>query len=185
MRTRTLSTVASLLLLASTSLMSSDMSDVFVREEGGVYRVTARFLVAQAPGEVLAVLTDYERIPRFMPDVKKSLVHSRHAGRAVVEQEAQRRVLMFSKRVHLLLDIQESADALTFVDTSGRSFTEYRGSWRTSTNGPWTQVEYQLDARPAFDVPPFVLMRLLRGDATQMIARLRDEIAARSGRVMP
>ena len=185
MHTRTFTTVVGLILLATTSLMSADMSDVFVREEGGLYRVTARFLVAQTPASVIAVLTDYEAIPRFLPDVKKSVVHSRSAGRAVVEQEAQRRVLMFSRRVHLLLDIHEDTDALTFVDTSGKSFLEYRGSWRATTSGGWTQVEYQLEAKPAFDVPQFVLMRLLRNDATQMITRLRTEIAARSGQVMP
>ncbi|NUR55177.1 MAG: hypothetical protein HOQ29_12070, partial [Acidobacteria bacterium] len=50
---------------------------VTVREERGVYLVTARFQVRQNPELVRAVLTDYDRIPRFMPGVKRSTVLER------------------------------------------------------------------------------------------------------------
>jgi hypothetical protein len=43
-----------------------------------------------------------------------------------------------------------------------------------------TRITYQLVARPAFSVPSFVLTRLLRKDAVQMIDRLRAEITART-----
>ena len=40
-----------------------------------------------------------------------------------------------------------------------------------------TRITYELSAKPAFSVPEFVLTRLLRRDATQMIDRLRQEIS--------
>ncbi|MGE0446395.1 MAG: SRPBCC family protein, partial [Vicinamibacterales bacterium] len=79
---------------------------VIVHEAQGVYRVTAQFAVAAPPEAVLAVLTDYENIPRFMPDVTRSIVRAREPHRAIVEQEAQARVMLFSKTIHLLLDIE-------------------------------------------------------------------------------
>ena len=51
-----------------------------VREERGVYSVAARFHVPQPPRVALAVLTDYEQIPRFMPDVATSIVLERGAA---------------------------------------------------------------------------------------------------------
>ena len=42
---------------------------VTVREERGVYLVSARFHVSEPPAIALAVLTDDENIPRFLPDV--------------------------------------------------------------------------------------------------------------------
>ena len=39
--------------------------------------------------------------------------------------------------------------------------------------------EGTLPARPAFDVPRFVLVRALRNDSTRMIERLRAEMTAR------
>src|SRR4051812_26525400 len=61
---------------------------VTVREERGVYSVNARFVVRQQPSAALAVLTDYERIPQFMPGVESSVVLERGPERAVISQDA-------------------------------------------------------------------------------------------------
>jgi ribosome-associated toxin RatA of RatAB toxin-antitoxin module len=155
---------------------------VTVREARGIYSVTARFQVPQSPALALAVLTDYAQIPRFMPGVETSLVLERSPGRAVVEQEAVSRLMLFSKRVHLVLEITESADSLIFRDRSGRSFTRYEGTWLLCDVNGQTQILYELTAQPSFDVPEFLLKRLLRRDSGQMIEGLRREIAARSTR---
>ena len=151
---------------------------ITVREDRGVYTVTARFEVPQTASAALAVLTDYEEIPRFMPHVKTSVVRGRFAGGALVEQEAVSRVMMFSKRVHLLLEIREDAGALRFRDASGRSFTRYDGAWELAEQDGRTSITYELTAQPSFEVPEFLLVRLLRRDASQMIERLRAEMAA-------
>lgn len=155
---------------------------VSVREQRGVYLVTARFQVPQAQALALAVLTDYEQIPQFMPGVETSVVLARTTGRAVIEQEAVSRVMMFSKRVHLVLEITESSDTLFFRDRSGRSFARYEGTWRLCEQNGGTDIRYDLTAQPSFDVPEFLLKRLLRRDAAGMIEGLRREIAARSTR---
>jgi carbon monoxide dehydrogenase subunit G len=155
---------------------------VTVREERSVYSVAARFQVPQTPALALAVLTDYEQIPRFMPGVETSLVLERAPGRAVVEQDAVSSLMFFSKRVHLVLEIIEGVDTLVFRDRSGRSFARYEGSWRLCEENGHTQILYELIAQPSFDVPEFLLKRLLRRDAGQMIEGLRREIAARAAR---
>jgi ribosome-associated toxin RatA of RatAB toxin-antitoxin module len=153
---------------------------VRVREENGVYCVSAQFPVSGSPALALKVLTDYEQIPRFMPDVKSSIVRERAAGRVVVEQEAVARMMMFSKRIYLLLEVRTDDDSVHFRDSSGRSFTRYEGAWRLTQQDGGTTVRYDLSATPAFDVPSFLLTRLLKRDAMQMIGRLRTEIAQRA-----
>ena len=179
---RLLVTAAALLcalLQPSLGVAEQSTASVAVREEQGVYTVTARFPVAQSPSVALTVLTDYEQIPRFMPDVRTSTVRERGSGWAVVEQEAVSAFMMFSKHVHLILEIEERPDALIFRDRCGRSFSRYEGAWRLSQQDGQTVITYELVAEPSFDVPGFVLKRLLRRDSTQMIDRLRREIAAR------
>ena len=155
---------------------------VTVREERGVYFVEARFQVPQKSEVVHAVLTDYDHIPRFMPGVKRSTVLERMPGRALVEQEAVSRLLMFSKRVHIVLEIADGTDVLTFRDRCGRSFSRYEGSWHLSDRDDVTAITYQLTAEPSFDVPEFLLKRLLKRDAADMIEALRREIAERMTR---
>jgi uncharacterized membrane protein len=168
------------LLLASSAVAEQSPTNLTVREDHGVYRVAARFLVDQPASVVLAVLTDYEQIPRFMPDVRTSIVRERAIGRTIVEQEAEASVLMFSKRVHLVLEIEEQPDALTFRDRCGRSFLQYEGAWRLSQQDGQTLITYELTAAPAFEVPGWMLKRLMRRDSTRMIEGLKREIDARA-----
>ena len=90
--------------------------------------------------------------------------------------------MLFSKKVHLLLDVTEDGQTLRFTDRCGRSFNLYRGAWGATPTDGGAVVTYELIARPAFDVPEFILKRLLKRDAAEMINRLRREIAARAGR---
>jgi ribosome-associated toxin RatA of RatAB toxin-antitoxin module len=134
------------------------------------------------PDAVFAVLTDYERIPEYLPEVRVSSVRVRESGRAVVEQEAAARALLFTKRVHLVLAIDEGLDVITFRDMCGRSFEQYDGEWRATAIGNGSSVWYTLRARPAFAVPAFVLRRLLHRDATGMIEQIAREVMARMAR---
>jgi ribosome-associated toxin RatA of RatAB toxin-antitoxin module len=174
--------VSGLVLLASTAAVhaaAAQTSPVTVREAGGVYTVTATFATPQPAAVAHAVLTDYEAIPRFMPDVRTSRILERSDGRVVVEQEAVAKVLFFSKTVHLVLEVQEALASIAFRDRCGSSFIRYEGRWTLRDQGGRAQVAYELTAQPAFDVPGFLLSRLLKRDADRMIARLRQEIAAR------
>ena len=152
---------------------------VSVREHGGIYSVEAHFHVPQPLPAALAVLTDYEAIPRFMPGVTTSVVRERSPERVVVAQEAVSRMMMFSKRVHLLLEVTEEPNTLRFRDSGGQSFTVYEGAWQLTPVGEQTALTYELRAQPKFDVPSFLLKRLLTRDAKTMIERLRGEIARR------
>jgi len=155
---------------------------VHVSEEQGTYRIDAEFCVAQPAAIVLDVLSDYEAIPRFMPDVKSSRIIERADGRVLVEQEAVARLMMFSKKIHLLLEITQTPNAISFRDRSRISFSDYEGGWRVAEGAGSASIRYQVLARPAFDVPEFVLKRLLKRDATRMIDNLRAEMSARGAK---
>jgi ribosome-associated toxin RatA of RatAB toxin-antitoxin module len=154
--------------------------DVTVTEARGVYTVTATFPVLGPAATARVVLTDYEQLTRFVPDIRKSLVLERSAEGLVVEQEAVSKMMMFSKRVHLVLKVSETANVITFEDRCGESFKRYAGSWTINESAAGTTVKYQRVAEPTFDVPGFILKRLLRRDSRRMIELLQTEIAARS-----
>ena len=103
----------------------------------------------------------------------------RRDGRALVQQEALSRLMMFSKRIYLVLDITEGPAQLVFRDWSGRSFRRYEGAWTIAAEHGGTHVTYELVAEPSFDVPEFILKRLLSRDSGAMITGLQEEMAAR------
>jgi ribosome-associated toxin RatA of RatAB toxin-antitoxin module len=168
--------------LAATTVFASTAAaqHVDVAENAGVFRINASFTVPGTAQAVAAVLTDYERIPDFMPDVTSSQVLSRSEAGIVVEQEATARFMMFSKRVHLVLEVSEDGNIIRFRDRCARSFKTYEGAWILTQTNEHTAVAYQLSAKPSFDVPGFVLKRLLKRDAAVMIDRIKAEITRRA-----
>jgi uncharacterized membrane protein len=179
----TLTTCAVLLTASLGSAAGTDDAPLItVREIDGAYAIAARFTVA-APGTLVSeVLTDYDNIPRFMTDVRRSVVLERQAGFARVEQEAVSHYMMFSKRVHLVLDIEQGPRVIRFRNRCTRSFAQYEGAWTLADQDGVTEVTYELTAQPAFGVPGFVLRKLLNRDAAAMIDQLRAEISARASK---
>lgn len=151
-----------------------------VRESGGAYVVEARFDVAASAAVIHDVLTDYAGIPRFMPDVRTSIVRRREGASVIVEQEAESKFLLFSKKVHLVLDVLEGERVIRFRDLCGKSFDKYEGTWTLLTRGGGSTVVYTLTADPSFSVPASVLKRLLDRNARQTIDHLRAEALRRA-----
>ena len=185
-RARRLRTIAALTLFIGAALpamaVAQNAPSVAVTEDRGVYMVSATFTVREAPSFALAVLTDYAEIPKFMPEVRTSNILQRGDARALVEQEAVARFMMFSKQIHLVLEVQEERGAIRFRDRCGKSFARYEGVWTITERDGTTHVTYELSAKPSFDVPEFLLKRLFKRDASQMIDRLKAEIGARARR---
>jgi hypothetical protein len=160
----------------------ASVTRVEVTEAGGVYSVTASFAVSESPESVMAVLSDYERIPSYVPDMEISRIVARSEAGMMVEQQAVSKFMMFAKRVHLLLDVREGAGTLRFTDRCGKSFSAYSGSWLVGRRDSLTVVDYQLRATPTFEVPTFVLKRLLKRDSAELIERIKVEITAHANR---
>jgi ribosome-associated toxin RatA of RatAB toxin-antitoxin module len=176
---RRLACIAAWILVAAT-LSAGEGVDVSVQEEKGTYHVTAAFEVKQAAATAYAVLTDYEQVPKFMPDVRTSIVRERTPERILLEQEAVAKLMFFSKKVQLLLEVQETPDTISFKDTARKSFARYEGTWTLAAREDRTEIRYTLTAKPTFSVPKFILTKLLKRDAGRMIDGLRGEMAKRA-----
>ena len=110
-----------------------------VREEGGLYAVSAEFSASGSPELVLATLSDYDNIPRFMPAVTRSRIVERSDEHAVVEQEAVASFLMFSRRIHLTLDVSQQPGTIHFTDRCGRRTAGHRQQRERRTRvAQWT-----------------------------------------------
>jgi carbon monoxide dehydrogenase subunit G len=171
--------VAVLVTAAIAFAQTTGKPEIAVTDAAGVYHVTATFTVAASSATVAAVLTDYDRIPEFMPGVVSSQVVGRTDAGLVIEQEAAARFMLLTKRIHLVLDVSQEDGIIRFRDRCGKSFAQYEGAWRLSAAGNRTTITYELSAKPSFDVPAFVLKRLLRRDAAAMMERLTAEITSR------
>jgi ribosome-associated toxin RatA of RatAB toxin-antitoxin module len=146
------------------------------------YSARGSFIVATTADVVWQAIADYEAIPRVAPSVKVSRVISRDGGRVVVEQEAVAAALLFSKRVHLLLEIEETPPvAIRFRDVARREFTAYEGFWTLEDTVDGLRVSYGVDVQRGFSAPDFLARPFFRKQAESLMRAMRDDILRRAG----
>jgi ribosome-associated toxin RatA of RatAB toxin-antitoxin module len=93
-------------LVAATAHAAEGLS-VEAARKGAFVEVKARATIDAPLSVIWTALTDYEKLPEFVPGLKKSRVASRNGSTVVVEQSGEARFLMFSFPVDVVLEAVE------------------------------------------------------------------------------
>lgn len=140
-------------------------------DEGQVYQIAAQGQVATPPAVVWRILTDYNRMAEFVPDLRSARVISRSGDLAVVEQFGSAQVLFFRRDIHLVVQVRERP--MTHIDVTqlDGDMKVYRCSWQLvpvpATGG--TRVVYSGTIAPNFYVPGMFGAKLIRSDVGRMM----------------
>jgi ribosome-associated toxin RatA of RatAB toxin-antitoxin module len=139
---------------------------------GKVYEVNARGEVAAAPDAVWRILTDYERMPEFVPDLHTTRVLSRSGDQVVLAQTGSARLLFFRRAIHLVVRVREQPRSRVDVSLMEGDMRVYRCTWQLipmpETGG--TRVVYSGTMAPKFYVPGMLGSSMLRSDIERMMA---------------
>ena len=150
--------------------------------DGSAYelRIEARF--EAAPEQLLAVLTDYDRIHELHP----RMVESRKLGRVgPATKEVQTRfegcALLFCRTVYRVEHIRVEGLTLYAEDVPRRSsFEEGRTKWTLTPISGGTQLRYEARFVPAFRVAPVIGPGALARSAKQTTLEMMAEIGHRA-----
>ncbi|MFI5349138.1 MAG: SRPBCC family protein [Elusimicrobiota bacterium] len=131
---------------------------------------------------VWSVLTDYDRIPKFVASMRASRVREILAdGSLIVEQKAVGRMFFLSKTMRLVLDVRRTPGSLRFTDTGHQDFQVYDGDWEVRPITAGTSVTYHLLVEPRFSMPSFFAGRAMKRGAQRLLEQVRAEIVRREG----
>lgn len=143
-----------------------------------VYRIASSATVAAAPAVVWRVLTDYNRMAEFVPDLKSARVVSRSGDKVVIEQLGAVRFLFFSQPIRLVVQAHEQAPGRIDVTLIEGDMKLYRAAWElhpAAAGG--TTVSYSASIEPAFYVPGVMGASLVRQDIAKMMGAVLQRIA--------
>lgn len=145
----------------------------------GVFLVSAAFTVAADVATAWAVLTDYDRLAEFVPDLEASRVVSA-AGEPLRVAQRGRAGFAF---LHFDIDVVLAIDAtpmesLRFQEAGG-SLRQLRGEWRLAPATAGVTVSYTAQIEPGFWVPPLIGTALVRRDVRRQLAALAAEMHKR------
>jgi ribosome-associated toxin RatA of RatAB toxin-antitoxin module len=136
-----------------------------------VYQIASRATVAAAPAAVWRVLTDYNRMAEFVPDLKSVGIVSRKGNKVIIEQLGAANFLFISHPIRLTVQAHEQAPNRIDVTLIEGDMKVYRCSWELSPAAAGgTIVHYSASIEPTFYVPGMMGASLVRKDIAKMMA---------------
>ena len=96
-----------LALLAPAAALAAEDVAVETERQGDVVEVRARATLEAPHAVILATLTDYERLPEFVPGLRSSRVLERRGPAAVVHQQGEARFLFFTHPIDVVVESTE------------------------------------------------------------------------------
>ena len=135
-----------------------------------VFEVNASGEVAAAPAAVWKILTNYERMPEFVPDLKSTKVLSRSGNRIVLEQMGVARFLFLSRSIGLVVQVTEEPISAIDIGLVSGDMKVYNCRWELlPTESGGTRILYSGKLAPKFYVPGMLGTNLIRADIERMM----------------
>jgi ribosome-associated toxin RatA of RatAB toxin-antitoxin module len=185
------SSVAVTLLAAAYAAPGSAADDLSIEAErrGDSVEIHARALVAAPPALVWEVLTDYERLPSFIPGLARSTVRERQGNRLVIEQTGEARFLVFSFPIDVRYEVIESPPDWISSRAVGGNLRRMNGRYdlqpRPARAGAQAArgmmlLRYEGAIEPDFKLPPLIGLVALRSMVEQQFTAMVAEIERRA-----
>lgn len=136
-----------------------------------MFDVSASGTVKASPAAVWKVLTDYEAMPDYVPDLKMTRVMSRSGNRVVVEQAGVARFLFLRRSIHLVVSVTEDPISSIDIELMQGDMKVYSCRWELTpiadTGG--TRIAYTGKLVPKFYVPGVLGTSIIRRDIERMM----------------
>lgn len=131
-------------------------------------RITAQIAIAHPPEPIWKVLTDYEALPEFLPNLAKSQRLEHPDGGIRLEQVGMQRLLRFNFRARVVLDLEETfPQEIRFRMVEG-DFRQFEGCWQLApvTDKPATATNlcYSVLVTPPRTLPVRPIEQRLQQD---------------------
>jgi ribosome-associated toxin RatA of RatAB toxin-antitoxin module len=145
-----------------------------------MYEVDATGTVAAPLPKVWRILTGYDRMAEFVPDMESSKVLSRNGGEVIIEQFGVARFLFMSRTIHLIVRAVEQPMSSIDISLISGDMKHYESRWELvpvpETGG--TKIIYHGKMLPNFYVPSLLGSKMVRSD----IERMMNAVLARLDR---
>ena len=152
-----------------------------------MFEVDATGTVAASPSTVWRILTNYERMSEFVPDLESCKVLSRNGNEVILEQFGVARFLFMSKSIHLIVRVTENGPNSIDIALISGDMKHYESHWELipipETGG--TRVVYSGRMVPNFYVPGLIGARIVRSDIERMMGAVLTRLDSRRESVTP
>ncbi|MDF5720699.1 MAG: SRPBCC family protein [Rhizonema sp. PD37] len=143
-------------------------------------QITARIQIPQPIEQVWKVLTDYEALVKFIPNLAKSRLVKHPTGGIRLEQIGSQRLLRFNFCARVVLDLKEYfPKEISFCLVEG-DFKDFSGSWSLEScslgEQMGTNLYYTLKVWPKLTMPVGIIENRLSKDLQLNLVAIRARV---------
>lgn len=174
-----------LLALASAGAHGAAEVRVDATRKGEFIEVRAYAAIDATLSVIWTTLTDYERLPEFIPGIRRSKVLSRRGGTVVVEQSGEARFLVFTFPIDVTLEAHEKPPSSIQVRALAGNLRHFEGGYavQPDPSGHGMALRWEGTIIPDVSLPPLigeVVMRMrIEDQFTGMVREIERREALR------
>lgn len=156
-----------------------DEDDVAVSYKDGRYEARFAFDIGVPPAVALAVLTDFERMPEFVPNLKSSRVLAREGPRWRIAQEGEVRFGFFRLSFDSVRQIELTQDGRLLSRTLSSSAGNSSSEMRVLAAPGGARLEYRLEVTPVNWIPSGLGQAMMRHELAEQFNAIGREMLRR------
>ncbi|XQQ05546.1 MAG: SRPBCC family protein [Leptolyngbya sp. IPPAS B-1204] len=157
------------------NLSSSDVEVTTDRAEGRERQISARICLPYSMEQIWQILTDYDHLADFIPNLAKSRRIDHPQGGIRIEQIGTQALLRFKFCARVVLDMVERfPHQLDFQMVEG-DFKAFSGRWilQSLADGTGTELCYQVTVLPPRAMPVSLIERRLKSSLVINLSAIR------------
>jgi carbon monoxide dehydrogenase subunit G len=172
---------AAALALALSAPCRAEVADVSIRtaRDGDFVTVSASAVMKVDQQVAWAVLSDYDHLASFIPDMKSSRVVSRDGDRLRVEQKGDMGFFFYKEPVDMLLEVHEEPPIRITARGIEGNIKGLQTRYELSPTGAGIRLEYTGRFVPDFSIPPLIGMPLMNRLIERRFRAMVNEIQRR------
>jgi carbon monoxide dehydrogenase subunit G len=153
---------------------------VEIERRGDAFAVQAVLFVATDRRAAWQVLTDYDNLARFVPDMRSSRIVSAPGEPLLLEQKGESGFLVFKVPVEVVSRITEvPLESIRFQSVGG-NLRNKRGEWALAEHDHATRVSYRAEITTGFALPPLIGPAIIGQNVRTMVDGVAREIERRA-----
>jgi len=140
--------------------------------------ITATITIPQSVEQVWHVITDYERLADFVPNLTTSKLLSNREGRIRLEQVGAECFLKFKFCARVVLDMTERFPHEVGFAMQEGDFRQFEGAWKLhpSEDNQSTRLSYNLSVKPPRAMPAALIEHHIRQNLTANMLAIRKRV---------
>ena len=154
-------------------------SDVRVQRSGGSFTVDLTMYAPVPPAQAWAVLTDFDHMSSFVPNLSSSQVVERSDALLKVAQKGVARLGFFSAKYESIREISLSQPHEIRAHGVGGNVQRMESLMQLQAEGTGTRLNYHAEVLPGFWFPPLIGPALVRHQTAEQFSAMLQEMMRR------